>query len=215
MRISFMPRLYAHGRRAARELLFGNLASLNLDAPAGGASPDRGVAAMAEHGRVGDLEVDQDLAFQRRSWTVQRVAWFVMLALLAGAAAGLIGPGPLSTSEAGARGSPLWIEYERFARYQAPTKLRLHFGPGVAVDGAVRVHLDDGLVESVDVRSVTPEPERVEAAEDGLVLTLRVADPARPAAASIELEPNAYGTIPIRVGIVGGPAVEARAFVYP
>ena len=44
----------------------------------------------AETDRVGDLEIHQDLPFQRRSWTVQRVGWAIMaLVVLAGLLGGL------------------------------------------------------------------------------------------------------------------------------
>ncbi len=51
---------------------------------------------MTKVQRVGDLEVAQDRTFQRRSWTIQRVGWVVMLLVAAAALAGLTGSGPLS-----------------------------------------------------------------------------------------------------------------------
>jgi hypothetical protein len=51
---------------------------------------------MAEKPHSGDLELDQDLAFERRTWTVERVAWVAMGLMGIAALAGLLGPGPLS-----------------------------------------------------------------------------------------------------------------------
>ena len=69
---------------------------------------------MSEHHRVGDLEISQDLTFQRRSWIVQRVGWVMLALLILAALGGLFGPGPLSRARAGPHDGPLWVEYQRF-----------------------------------------------------------------------------------------------------
>jgi hypothetical protein len=58
------------------------------------------VAALSL-GRAGDLEVEQDLDFQQRTWALERAGWIVMLLIIAAALAGFFGGGPLSptTSE--------------------------------------------------------------------------------------------------------------------
>ena len=85
--------------------------------------------------RVGDLEINEDLRFQRRMWAVQRVGWIVTaLVVLAALAAllGLLGPGLLSTSaKAGSGGASLSVEeYEQVLRYRKPTTRRLGLGEG-------------------------------------------------------------------------------------
>src|SRR3712207_4138009 len=53
---------------------------------------------MSETTRVGDLEVAEDLTFQRREWAAQRVGWVLLALVIAAALAGLLGRGPLSTT---------------------------------------------------------------------------------------------------------------------
>ena len=48
----------------------------------------------ADSHRHGDLEIDEDLPFQRREWFAERVAWAVMALLIAAALLGLFGTGP-------------------------------------------------------------------------------------------------------------------------
>ncbi len=43
--------------------------------------------------RVGDLEIDQDLAFERRQWSVQRVGWGVGALIIVAALLGCSAPG--------------------------------------------------------------------------------------------------------------------------
>jgi hypothetical protein len=38
----------------------------------------KGVSAVAGGQRAGNLEINQDLRFQRRMWAVQRIGWAVM-----------------------------------------------------------------------------------------------------------------------------------------
>lgn len=121
------------------------------------------MAAAASQPQAGDrappdLQVDQDMAFQRREWAVQRVGWAVGLLILAGALAGLFGHGPLSRAEAGSEDGPLHVRYERIVRNQAPADLRVSFplDPG----GETTLWLSGALVQRVELRSVVPEPAR-------------------------------------------------------
>jgi hypothetical protein len=41
--------------------------------------------------RIGDVEINQDLDFQRRCWTVQRIGWIVMAVLVLSALLGVFG----------------------------------------------------------------------------------------------------------------------------
>jgi hypothetical protein len=74
---------------------------------------------MSDVKRVGDLEIGQDLAHQRLEWKIERVGWILMALLGLPALVGLLGPGPLSSTSAGEKGSPLSVENNRFERYQS------------------------------------------------------------------------------------------------
>ncbi len=80
--------------------------------------------------READLEMRQDLEFQRRMWVVQRVGWVMMALAALAALLGLFGgAGASSGATAGSREAPLSIEeYERFLRVGKPAALRVHVG---------------------------------------------------------------------------------------
>lgn len=170
---------------------------------------------MPKPERVGDLEISQDLAHERREWAIERVGWVVMALLLLAALAGLTGPGPLSRATAADNSSALRVEYNRFERYQSPVMLRVHLGPGAAPDGKARLWLSRDYVENVELRHIDPEPESVEAASDRLVYTFNLPDPAQPTAVTYHLEPNEYGRRPVRIGLAGGPELQFSQFFYP
>ena len=104
---------------------------------------------------MGDLEIEEDLAFQDRSWRAQRVAWVLMSCLLVLAMLGLFGTGPLSSATVGEPGAPIWVEYERFGKFRDRMTVRVHLGPGAARGAEARVWLDRAHQEAFRVEGVT------------------------------------------------------------
>lgn len=170
---------------------------------------------MAQVQRVGELEISQDLAFQRRSWAVQRAGWAGMVLLLLAALLGLLGPGPLARAAAGDRAGVLWVEYHRFERYKASATLRVHLGARPWPEGKARVQVSRKYLEGLQVEQVTPQPEGVEAGADSLTYIFRVSDPNRPTAITFSLKPEQIGWHEGRVRLDGGPALDFRQVVYP
>ncbi|MCA1626498.1 MAG: hypothetical protein LC742_00825 [Acidobacteria bacterium] len=165
--------------------------------------------------RIGDVEINQDLDFQRLVWTVQRVGWVVTALLIVAALLGLFGPGPLSWATAGEGGAPLRLEYNRFERYLAPTTLRVHTGAGAGREGQLRIWLDRTYLEGVQVESVTPQPDSVEAGTDRMTYVFQMPDPNGPTAITFNLLTQQIGTLRGRVGLAEGQTVTFTQFVYP
>ena len=61
--------------------------------------------------------VQEDMAFQRRMWIVQRIGWALLGVISLAALCGLFGNGVLSKRTA--TGAEMSIEYERFERAKA------------------------------------------------------------------------------------------------
>ena len=142
----------------------------------------KGVNAVAGEQRPGDLEIKQDLRFQRRMWALQRIGWAVMALIVLVGLVGVFGAGPLSSATAGKEEAPLFVEeYERFARFMLPTTLRVRLDP--MGQGEAHLWLDRGYLESVRPQTVTPEPDSVEAGPDGFTYVFKVNDPNRPTVA--------------------------------
>jgi hypothetical protein len=170
---------------------------------------------MAEITRVGDLEIDQDLDFQHRSWMVQRVGWIVMPLIVLAALLGLLGPGPLSSATVGSEAGSLWLEYDRFGHYQGPMTLRFHLGVGSAPEGMARLRLNQDYVEKIQIEQVTPEPERVEMASDGLIYTFQVAKPNQDMIITFHLRPNNFGPLTGQIGLAEAQSLRFSQFIYP
>jgi hypothetical protein len=170
---------------------------------------------MAEKSHSGDLELKQDLDFERRTWTVERVSWVLMAVVGLAALAGLLGPGPLSKTMIGEPGGPLWLEYSRFGRFKAPLTLRIHLGPNAGQQGPARIWLSREYLEGVQIEQVTPQPGQVEAGAEQLTYMFPLSEPQRSTAVTFALKTEQIGRQRGCVGLVDGPTLCFHQFIYP
>ena len=103
---------------------------------------------MAEVG----LQIDDDPEYQRRVWRWQRRAWGGIAAVIAFAAVGGFGDGPLSSAEAGDAARGLVVTYERFGRAEAPSEVEIAARPGP--DRRVHLRLGAGFLEDFNVEGL-------------------------------------------------------------
>lgn len=106
--------------------------------------------------RPDDLEIEQDLAFQRREWRFQRIGFFVLVLFVVGALLGLFGSGPLSRAEA--RTGGLIVKYERLTRVYRDTRLTIEMPPATSYE----LGLDRNSFDRMRIERVHPEPAGIE-----------------------------------------------------
>jgi hypothetical protein len=169
---------------------------------------------MPELSRVGDLEVGQDLEFERRMQKVQRAGWAVMALVVLAALLGLFGTGLFSKAHIGREDAPLRLEYDRCLRYQAPQRLRVRLDSGAARQGKVRLWISDDYLERVQIARIYPQPEGVELGPDGQTFTFQTEDLTEPATVMFYVVPERVGSLPGRMRLVGGDLLSFRQFVY-
>jgi hypothetical protein len=165
--------------------------------------------------RVGDLEIDQDHDFQRRSWRLQRAGWIVLSLVLLAGLLGLFGSGPLAHATAGAPDSPLRLEYDRFGRFDAPSTLTALIRPSTARPGEAILHLDRGFTDHFQIERVRPMPERTEAGPDHSVYAFRVTGPDEPVRVTFRLRPDRIGPQTGRARVDGSSWLTFTQFVFP
>lgn len=161
----------------------------------------------------GDLDLNQDLRFQERSWKYQRTGWIVMAAIALLALAGLLGRGPLSDARAGGGDEGLEVHFERFGRRNAPQTLRFHVATPPDPEGKIRISIDREYLESVQVDSMAPEAESVEGGPDRHTFEFRTAQ--GETTISFKLRPEGLGPLRGTAAVEGRPPVEFNQFVYP
>lgn len=155
-----------------------------------------------------DLEIDEDLDFQRREWHGQRIGTAVLFLFVVGAILGLTGKGgPLSHARAGAPGDAINIEYDRFVRGDAPSRLFVHLRGG---SEPLQFWLSDHYLERVKVETITPEPHRISVEKNRHVYGFQQG--LSEVTVILHLEALTTGILDGQVGLVGGPEVRFRQF---
>jgi hypothetical protein len=160
------------------------------------------------------LEINEDPAFQQRDWRIQRIGWGILAAIIAAALAGLLGPGPLSTTQAHS-GQSLEVEYERFLRHGAQSELRVQVASAARSAGQVRVAISREYLSGLDLQQVTPSPSRVQSAGQSVVYVFERAAGPGPLHARFVFQPHKLGTRSGGIAIDDGSRVSIRQFTYP
>jgi hypothetical protein len=159
--------------------------------------------------KIGDLEINQDLNFERRSWVVERIAW-VIAALL-----GFLGPGLLSKATAASPDKSFSVDYFRVERYRAPVELRFHIDGGFAKNGDLQVWLDRDFVEALQIKHIDPKPQSVQISGERFVFTFKAADAPATIKLFFHVEPNKFGKVAAKAGVVNGPEIHFSQFYMP
>lgn len=182
--------------------------------PDGGSVPDipEGGIGMA---RVGDLEIAEDIEFQRHQWAAQRIAAIGMAAVIILAALGLFGTGVLSAATVGDADGPLSLDYERFVRREGQATLAFRIAPDQVSGGQIQLWIDAGYMSAIDVEQVTPEPADVQTQGDRLVFVFTATASTGPHAIAISMRPQDMGRLRGEAGIVDGATIAFTQVVYP
>lgn len=85
--------------------------------------------------RPRDHPVEDDIAFQRKAWKVERVGWACLLVLVVFALLGLFSNGPLSDRRLTTPDGTLQVDDQRFLRQggRSPLRLALQGEPGATL----------------------------------------------------------------------------------
>lgn len=168
---------------------------------------------MGESPQVGSLQIDEDLEFERRQWSVQRAAWAFFALLLLGGLLGLFGSGPLSHADVSS--GPLILEYDRLARQRAPTALQIQLGPEAVRDGEVTLWLDRAYLQVISIEQMMPEPAQTVAAANRVLFRFPIARQNPDSEITLTIEPEEPGLKTGRLGVEGGPEVTFQQFIFP
>ena len=174
--------------------------------------------------RQGDLAINADLAYQRRVWIAQRVGWAVGAVILTAAAFGLFGFGPLSWSTAGTPGA-FSIEYDRFSRVTAPTRLVVRFDRAALSANRLNLFLGEDYLASLKIDSSLPRIAESAAVPGGVVLIFDAmpnntpSGDTPPGADALEIvlavSFTRIGRIRADIGPLHGPRLQFPHWVYP
>jgi hypothetical protein len=165
--------------------------------------------------RVGDIDITQDLKFQKRSWIFQRVGWAAMALIVAIAAAGFLGKGPQSQGLVSSSDGAYEVEYPRYARHHSPEVIVITIADGAVEGDKVRLSLPQSYLEGLEVDSVFPEPDRVEVMNDEIVYVFNLGESAASAKVTFRVQYEDIGRTHVQMQLDGHPPVSVSQFIYP
>lgn len=161
-----------------------------------------------------ELEIDEDVAFEHKTWTFQRVSWVVLLLIIIAALLGFTGRGGLpgiNTMKEASASQNIELEYNRFLRNQVSEELKVHLKGIQSTSTAIAFSKD--FYDKLRVEQVVPEPAQVQVGAKSITYTF---DTPHPESHII------FYTKPMKTGMldvtVQGPENEAVAisqYVYP
>lgn len=157
-------------------------------------------------------EIDVSMRTQVIEWRVERVAAIVFALVFLGALGGLFGGGPLSSATA--RGPDITVAYERFIRWQAPTRLTISLHAPPSADH-VDLRVAHTYLESFQVQDVSPDPAEVLTTDGWDVYRFSLGPGAATRQVVFDLTDQTIGSVPGRIGVAGSPAVHVGQFAYP
>lgn len=170
---------------------------------------------MSKSGSPADLEMPQDMNFQKREWVVQRIAWGVMALTVIAALIGVFGYGPVSHATATDPTGKLRVEYQRFGRLDAAAELTVRLDPALIEGDRVEVWIDRGFIDEQQIDGITPEPSEVEPGEERCTFIFPAPRGGDGAQIVFHFAPQKAGRYTGRVGTPSGPALSLGQFVYP
>lgn len=146
-------------------------------------------------------------------WKIQRAGWAAMGVIVLLGLAGLFGHGPASRASGGDRQGPLWVEYERFGRYQGSSELRIHVR-SAQTSKPIRIWIGPDYTAHVDVQQIIPSPLASELADHGFAFEVAASD-REPGVITLLLQFRDIGRVAGEIRSPGVDPIPVRHFVYP
>lgn len=160
-----------------------------------------------------DLQLDEDLSFQRREWRLERAGWGALVVGVLAAAAGAFGDGPLSHTRISAAAGRLVVEYDRMVRHSASSEIRVRISPP-GNSGEAALWIDLPYLRDVEITSIVPEPSRTEHRGEHVAYVFPVASHAAPLEIIVRYEPTRAGRLSGRLGTSDGATVTVRQVAF-
>jgi hypothetical protein len=188
-------------------------ANARASAPSRSPTPGNGRHQPGEASRR--IEVDEDMAWQRRTWAIQRIGWFAMGVLVLSALTGVFGYGALSWQQASDPAGLVGIEYERFQRQGSEFTLRVDVAPEATTGDAIPLRVSGSFLDAVEVKGIVPEPRESRSLGPDVEYVFPVAAPGQPATIRFALKLREVGSHTAEIGLTGREPARFTQFVYP
>ena len=159
------------------------------------------------------VAVGEDLAFQERWWTFERVIWSFFLLVVLADVLGVFGRGWLAKAELHGESTGMDVKYERVERAMTPSIMTIDFQASAIHGGKVELFVSDSLIKELGTQRVVPQPERSVVGNGGITYTFPASG--LPAQVQFATEPSFPGVHHFDLEVPGMQRTGARVVVVP
>jgi hypothetical protein len=160
-----------------------------------------------------EIEVGEDLEFQRKWWRFENFAWILFTLIIVLDVAGLFGRGPIAKAERRSADGTIDVRYERIERTDSPSILTIDFAPSAIHDGKIKLYISESLVKGLGTQRVVPAPTETTIGDGGLTYTFPASKP--PATVDLALQPSGPGIYHFTIAVANAEPIQAKVFVVP
>lgn len=157
--------------------------------------------------------VQEDMCWQRRESTLQRIGEVILIAIVLLGACGLFSKGYLSEGRQPASDGSVSVEYEHFGRVKSNMNMTIRLPQQRS--GEFTIRIGSGAMDSLQVQTLQPQPLRAVTAGNELLLTFSSQEINSSHSVWLGLQPQSAGKIPMRVGLEGREPALFSQWIYP
>ncbi len=165
--------------------------------------------------KTSGTEIGDDPHFEAKWARFARVIWVLLAIFTVLGGAGVFGKGPLAHATATTPAGALAVKYDRFARYETPSTLRLSVAPTAAVqDGILRIFVSQSIAGTLDAQRTNPRPFATVLSDGGEILEFK-AVPDSTRAVKLTQTFTRFGTLRGTIAVPGQAGVSIHQVIYP
>ena len=105
-----------------------------------------------------DIQIDEDLEHQRKSWLFQRTGMAFLSILLILSFLGFAGNGPFSGGTETSVNGKFKVEYQRIARISSPIDMSIIIKEDLVDNDTLKLMISKSFIHSVEIQSIVPGP---------------------------------------------------------
>src|SRR4051794_22929290 len=148
-----------------------------------------------------EVAVGEDLEFQRKWWTFEKLVWVVYGLVLLASVLGFFGRGWFAKTQRRSPDGALTVKYDRIQRTGTPSDLTVIFGQSAIRNGEIRLFVSQSLIAKLGAQRISPQPAKSTIGNGGVTYSFP-ADQV-PASVVFSVEPSGPGSYPFRVELPG------------
>jgi hypothetical protein len=161
-----------------------------------------------------NIEIDEDIKFQKRSWVFQRVGMILLLLTVILSLLGFGGNGPLSHGEIQSITGSFKIDYEKITRTNSPIELKVEMNKDVTGNDTLRVSFAKSFIHSVEINTILPDPVEVKEANGNVEFSFIRSSNSYPALITMFYKFRTYGNVEHSI-LINNEQVKINHFIWP